>query len=56
MKQAGEPSAEQTVGRLRKPEDGTSARVGILVLVDASGDVAKRAKTQVGSASREAGE
>jgi hypothetical protein len=45
-----EPKAEQTVGRLRKPEGGTSGRLGADAEVDAFGDVAKREETLAGSA------
>jgi hypothetical protein len=45
-----EPKAEETVERLRKPEGGTSGRLGADAELDVFGDAAKREETLAGSA------
>ena len=43
-----EPKAEETVERLRKPEGGTSGRLGADAELDVFGDAAKREETLAG--------
>ena len=45
-----EPKAEKTVERLRKPEGGTSHRLGADAELDVFGDAAMREETRAGRA------